>query len=287
MNNAPTGLLDPILLLLPLWLVGLLTIAACLAALWAGTLLYRWRAGRERAGTNEISKADGHIVSAIFSLLAFGLGFTYGEALDRFDVRRGLVTEEANAIGSAYMRASLFDEPHRTRLQSLIRDYAHTRLAPRGLWDEGMDAQLRRSVALKNELWAATRAAVYPVRSTVLGSAFVESVTDTFKVGTRRRLMARANIPTRILDNLFLCLLVSSGILGYLLGRPKSGHRYFATLMIVLYAATIVLILDIDRPRAGTFIVSQRAMEELLQELDQDFERRTAPAGAAAGHDTR
>lgn len=268
------GLADPLLYALPLWLAGLLLIAACLVALLIGSTLRR-RSSRfgADASSSERSDAEAHIIAAIFGLLAFLLGITFSIAVDRYDKRRDLVAEEASAISDAYYRASLFDDPDRSRVQNLLRQYARTRVAPGGLWDDAMERKLRKEAALRDRLWDATRTATYPLRTTELSSLLVGAVNDTVNVGRRRELAGRAHIPTRILDALVLYLLASSVALGYLTGTSSRGRRFSAILLVVLFAVLIVLIIDLDRPRAGTIRVPQRALEELVVALDRDFRR--------------
>jgi hypothetical protein len=64
----------------------------------------------------------------MLGLLAFLLAFTFGMAASRFELRRELVLDEANAIGTAYLRAALVPEPHRTEIRTFLRDYVDSRL---------------------------------------------------------------------------------------------------------------------------------------------------------------
>lgn len=127
-------MIDSILQAVPLWLVGLFLIAACIFAAQLGRYIRR-RSGRDSVESGKTrSDAEGYVIGAIFGLLAFIIGLTFSIAVDRHDTRRGWVTEETTAISTVFLRAGLFDEPHRTRLQSTLREYAHTRIAPDGVW---------------------------------------------------------------------------------------------------------------------------------------------------------
>ncbi len=274
------GILDTALSVMPLWALGIAIVLACLTMRALGTAIFHWRQRRVPEGSlKATSEAEGYIVPAILGLLAFVLGLTYSLALDRYDTRRVLVGEEANAIGTAYLRASLLDEPDSTRLRSLLRDYAHTRVAPRGRWDEAMEAQLVRSKAMRQEIWAEARQAIYPFRESELGSYLVDGINTAINTGVEREMAGYAHIPTRIIDNMFFYLMVASAILGYMLGQEKPLRRHSAFLLIVLFSFTIVLILDIDQPRSGTVIVPQGPMEELVAQMDRDAvaESRAAP----------
>lgn len=256
----------------PLWLFGGLLVAACMAARELGALLYRYRARKGWSPPEGKSEADNHINGAVFSLLAFVLGLTFSIALDRYDARRALVAEEANAIAATYLRAELFDEPARTRLQTTLRDYAHTRIAPNSLWDERMEAQLQRSLTLRARLREEARAAVLPVRETDQASYFLEAVSDVLSAGVRRQLAGKSHIPARIMDVLLLYMLIASAALGYL-AKGDNSRRPAAAILMLLFSIIIVLILDLDRPRTGAIAVPQQALEQLVKQLDADAAR--------------
>src|SRR5437762_6391114 len=182
-----------ILSVFPFWLFGLLLVLACIVASELGRLVQRRLASR--TGAEFKSDAQGYVVGAVFGLLAFLISLTFSIAINRYDERRGWVAEEANAINTTFLRASLLDEPFRSQLQSTLRDYAHTRISPAGIWDERMAVKLVYSHQLQGRLWDETRAAVYPVRQTELASYFVEAMNQMLDIGTRRELAGRTHIP--------------------------------------------------------------------------------------------
>src|SRR5262245_15814690 len=110
---------------LPLWAWLGITVGLILLTVEAGFRAGRWRRQHaEREGETPVSA----IVAALLGLLAFLLAFTFGMAASRFDTRRELVLDEANAIGTTYLRAALLPEPHRKETRTLLRDYVDVRL---------------------------------------------------------------------------------------------------------------------------------------------------------------
>jgi hypothetical protein len=71
---------------------------------------------------------EGFVISAVLGLLALLLGFTFSLALDRYEARGVLVLEEANAIGTSYLRSQVLDEPHRSRKSRILLEYTETRV---------------------------------------------------------------------------------------------------------------------------------------------------------------
>ena len=90
---------------IPLWGVFLITVAVILLSIECGFRLGQFR---RRSSELEDKPPVGEMVGATLALLAFMLAFTFGLAASRFEVRRGLVIDEANAIGTTYLRQDCF-----------------------------------------------------------------------------------------------------------------------------------------------------------------------------------
>ena len=261
------NLVEPLSQSLPLWAIGLVLILVSMLALEGGAWVARRQLARRQAGGDgapENFLVQGYIIGSIFGLLAFLIGLTFSIALDRYDTRRGWIAEEATAISTTYLRADLFDEPYRSQLRLTLRAYTRSRILPDGVSTEDIARQSAESEALRAQLWKETRAAVFPVRQTELGSYFVEAMNNALGVGTRRILAGYARIPKQILDVQFIYLVVAAGVLGYLLGIERNSRRFASGLLIFLFVLAFVLILDLDRPHSGAIKVSQRGIEELV-----------------------
>jgi hypothetical protein len=272
------NLFEPLLHVGPLWLVGLIVFALCLLAREGGRWLYRVVTKDREDDPNR--EEESHVTGAIFGLLAFIIAFTFSIALDRFDNRRGLVIDEANAIGTTYLRAGLFDEPYASQMRETLRQYAHTRIAPNGVLDADLRASVEQSRALRDRFWEETQAAVFPVRQTEQASYFLDTANEMLDIGAKRESAGRAHIPTRILDVTLLYLLVSSVMLGYL-GKRKGARRWPSTMLLFLFVIVIGLVLDLDQPRTGTITVPQRAMEDQVASMESDAARARPPAMVA------
>ena len=149
-------LADRIFLYWPVWLIGLATLVLLIGMMVLGAAARRRRDRRAEEG-DEARTHEGYIVSGALGLLALLLGFTFALAVDRFDSRRGLVLEEANAIGTTYLRAQLLDEPHRSRLSRLLTGYAQNRLDLANAEDyERRAALMAQTNEYQERLWAET-----------------------------------------------------------------------------------------------------------------------------------
>jgi len=261
------GLLDAVLAGVPLWLAGLGLALACILASEFGRLVFRWL-DRSPRGRDLPDHFEGFLVGALFGLLAFVIGLTFSIAMERYEVRRGLVVEEANAISAAYFRADLFDEPDRTKLQDLLHRYTRLRVAPRGLLDQKAAARIEQTQRLRDDIWTASRQAITPLRDTERASYFIDAINGVVGVGTRRDFAGRSQIPRRLMEILIVYLLSSAAVLGFSMSAAGHSRRLTATALLVLTAGLIVIILDLDRSQSGEITVSQRPITELLVRLD-------------------
>src|SRR4249920_2690061 len=131
--------------LLPIFLVSLIVIlGATEIGRWLGT-----RAG-DRGG-EQVRTLEG----AVLGLLALMIAFTFAMALSRYEARRDAVLSEANAIGTAALRARLLPEPHNTETPQLLRDYVKLRLdmTQRVLTPAEFDAAVASSCQIHEGLW--------------------------------------------------------------------------------------------------------------------------------------
>ena len=111
---------------LPLWVLFIGTVAIILLSVEGG-----WRLGntRRQHAEHEKDAPIDAIVGAMLGLLAFLLAFTFGMSASRFDARRQLVLQEADTIGTAYLRADMLPEPQRSEIRNQLREYATLRVS--------------------------------------------------------------------------------------------------------------------------------------------------------------
>lgn len=250
LNNAPLLLLGG----------GMLILMALAVAV--GIALRTWNDRRDPSGARSGEGGlEGYVVSAVLGLLALLMGFTFSLAVDRFDARRVLVLEEANAIGTAYLRAQLLEEPHRTRISQLLVNYTDNRIALGVASPDQTPPLLLENDRMLTDLWAATASAFVTIKGFDFSSEFIDSVNAVIDLDTARKTARAARVPTEVFFVLFVYLIVTGGVLGYVfVGNRGRGAAIF---MLLLLTLSLLLILDIDRPNKGGIRENQGAMEQL------------------------
>jgi len=251
------------------WLTSstLAVIACALVAL----VLAAFGVGRGlRAVFKPIEKKDddnSFLISSVLGLLALMLSFTFALATDRFEARRLLVQEEANAIGTMYLRAQLLDEPHRSRISRVLASYADNRvalaLAPQGRTGPLLETNDR----LLAEFWSASAAAFPSIRGIDFSSTFYDSVNRVIDLDATRKSARLARVPSEVFALLFVYVAASAAVLGFTAIDRRAVS--FTGLFLALLLLFLLVIIDIDRPTLGGIRESQGPMERLLISLQR------------------
>jgi hypothetical protein len=166
---------------LPLWGFFTLTLVLVLLAIEGGYRLGRFRVTHAE---HEKEAPVGAMVAAMLGLLAFILAFTFGLAAQRFDTRRQVLLDEANAIGTTYLRAAMLTQ-HEEEIRALLRDYVDVRLnavQTRGALAEG----IRQSEVLQNRLWDHAVALARDNPDSIVVGLFVQSLNEVIDLHAKR-----------------------------------------------------------------------------------------------------
>jgi hypothetical protein len=245
-------------------------IATLVALLFIATEIGYRRGRSTRARLEEAAKSHhSTLQTGVMGLLALLLAFTFSMSSTRYETRKLLLVDEANAIGTAWLRSGMLPEPYRSSVTGLLRDYTGFRLDyyQSVASDRSVDAALVKSRELQNQLWSqAVGVAEKDPRSIPIG-LFISSLNDLIDVAARRDAARENHVPEPVLLFLFLVSILTMGLVGF--GCGLGGHRNFsATAMICLFVGLVILvIIDLDRPRRGFIEISQQPMMELRQSL--------------------
>jgi len=247
---------------IPLWLLAVLIFTALIGAREAGYLLRKRRKKSSPLGDAEGN--DGFALTSVLGLLALLIAFSFSLSLQRYDARRQIVINEANALGTTWLRTGLLDEPDRTRLRAVLREYVDIRVEFGTASTPGQeDAVFRRTEEKQRQLWDAISEAVAPFRTTPLAALLVTTTNESIDLAAERKATREAHIPTRILEILMLYALIAAVMIGYEKGR----HRTATSLLFVLLALAATLVADLDRPAAGAIKIPQQPMLDLQRAI--------------------
>jgi hypothetical protein len=256
MNREPLDIV-------PLWLFFAAVIAFTSLALEGGYRLGRWRQAR-----NEDEKVApiGAMVGFVLALFAFMLAFTFGMAASRFDSRRQAVLEEANAVGTAYLRTQILHEPQRSESARLLREYVNVRA--HGIQEGKLEETIARSLEIQKQLWleATKEAKDHPGP---IASLYIQSLNQMIEMHAKRvQIGMRSRIPITIWLGLFALALLAMSSVGYQAGLSPTRRSPAMLGLLLAFASVFFLIADLDRPFEGYLAVSQQAMADLQNTMN-------------------
>ena len=251
---------------MPIWAVYLFTVGLILLVTEIGFRLGLWFQRRDPSSLK--GSVTSAAVAGLLGLLGFLLAFSIGIAVEHYDTRRQLVITDANAIEACYLEAGFLQEPERTMVRDLLREYVGVRLAALDPAEVALEEALRRSEEIHSELWSIVESLV----SRNPDSGTVRSFGDAVREMIDAHNLRLAGILTlRLSPFMWQVLYVTTGLTCLLLGLVSSadGRRNaIVILLLALALATVlILIVDLDRSQAGLITVSQQALLDLQRQF--------------------
>jgi len=245
----------------PLVLFALSLVALALAA-WFGSAIL----GRRRDPSEDIHDDYGTILAATLTLLGLIIGFTFSMAVSRYDQRKNLEEEEANAIGTAYVRADLLPDSDGARVRTLLKQYLDVRLqfydAPNA---QDLTANAARRAKLQAELWAAVQAPV-TAQPTAVAALVAKGMNDVLNAQGYTQAAWWNRIPQAAWLLMVAIAICSNVLIGYGTQGTKAARRLLLVTPLVISIA-FFLIADIDSPRGGVIHVKPQNLKALADSL--------------------
>jgi hypothetical protein len=185
----------------------------------------------------------------------------------RFENRRQLIIDEANAISTSSLRAQAIGGIHGTEIVRLLKQYTRLRLDffAAGEDQERLQAIYEQTSALQGLIWghASTIASAAP---TPISGLLLASLNEVFDLATSRRWILEVRLPPYIIKLLVVFSLLSMGMVGYYFGICGVYHPILSGLLLFALTFIILLIMDLDRPRSGYIKPEQSPLTWLIEE---------------------
>jgi hypothetical protein len=215
--------------------------------------------GRRREGA-------GAVEGSVFGLLGLLLAFSFGGAAGRFQERNRLVVQEANNIGTAWLRIDLLPAPEQPAMRALFRRYLDSRLATYArLPDlEAALAELRTTTAIQGEIWTLAVAQTAADQNPNVARLLLPSLNEMFDIVTTRTRAGFVHTQPVIQAYLMIVALLGALLAGYSLSSVTRRLWYFV-LYALMTAGTLYVIIDFDHPRMGLIRVDRA--DQVLKDL--------------------
>jgi hypothetical protein len=242
---------------------GLLVFALLALAAETGFRIGRVRA-RVAVSIDSESAGVSTVTTAMLALVAFTLALTTGIAEDRFEARRVATRDEANSIGTAWLRTGLAGASGKP-IAALIEEYARARLAYLAAASPGTAAaSLARTDALQNAVWQRA----LPVLAGMplpLAAVLASTLTDMFSASFVQHYSMESGAPIETLMMLLAGTMLATGALGYQMGLGGRRQLVLALLLLVMLSGAMVMIIDFNRARGGFIHIDATPLQWTIQ----------------------
>lgn len=247
---------------LPLIAIFAISVVVIIISIEGGRWLGRHVRGR---GGDSVTTLE----AAILGLLALIMSFTVAISIARYDARRDAILEEANAIGTVALRATMLAAPQDKTSIALLRQYAETRKLLTGLADKPaeMNQAITRSNGILNELWREAQAAATANAAMVPTGLYIQALNDLIDNQEKRLAALFSSVPRIVLVALYGITFIATAFVGYAIGLEAHRRRLPAYLLGLLVASVILLIQDLDRPNSGFIVTDQRPLTDAADAL--------------------
>lgn len=254
------------------FVIANLLVAVVLFFAMLGAQEWAKRLGERHLRLNPQSKpAYGATEGAVFALLGLFLAFTFSGAGSRFEDRRDLIVQEANAIGTAWLRIEVLPQESRPELRRLFREYLDSRLETYRLVSEGRDFKpaFKRSSLLQQKIWSASVSAAAASGQMQGFTVLLPALNQMIDITTTRTAATRKHPPVVVYLMLGLLSLISAVFVGYGMAGVAVRSLIHTVGFAAVVGAVLYVIIDLEFPRIGLIRVD--AADEILVQLRESM----------------
>jgi hypothetical protein len=244
-------------------LVAICLIAGVIAAHEVGF----WLGSLTRSADEPFDRQISLVRTSTAALVAFLVGFAFSGAASRFIDRLDIIVKEANALGTAYLRADTIAEPQRGELKAALKEYTADRVTL--LSREGHD-QIEHLLAkvrgLHQRMWRSAMSATQD--NAPLMAVVLPPINEVIDLHSTHLAMARRHLPIPIMTVLLGTAAIGVGLIGF--GNGRVGRRFSVLDSVygAVLAAALWMTVDLDYPSFGIIRVSNLPLVETLAAMN-------------------
>lgn len=242
----------------PIWVFFIGTILLVMGFIEVG---YRLGSVAHRQSKDEKETPISGVSGTVLGLTAFIMAFTFAIVAERYQVRKGLVLEDASAIRLAYVRADFVPEPDRGESKRLLKAYLDKRLAftKAGNVERDTSPLLAETDRIQRRLWRIAVANAERDMNSDVAALYIEALNEISKVNAARLAVGlRARVPMGIWIVLYSLTILGMISMGYHAGIAGSKRSRATWIVAISFGMVIALIATLDRP--GIIKVAQQPL---------------------------
>ena len=208
----------------------------------------------------------GALENAIFALMGLVIAFTFSGAAARYELRRDQIAEEANDIGTAYLRLDLLSSAAQPELRDSFKRYVEARLAVyRKIPDmNAVRAEMDNVKALQDSIWSRSVAACREAPTPAAAMLLLPALNAMIDIATTRTERAKLHPPAIVFVMLGVLAMVCSLFAGIGMAASRTRSWFHIIGFAAAVALTVYVILDLEFPRIG--FIRLDAADQVLQD---------------------
>ena len=229
----------------------------------------------------ETTRAAAAVDSVVFAVLGLLVAFTFTAAAGRFDERRRLVIDQANAVGTAWLRTDLLPDSDRPAVRARIKRWIQCALdaSRKPVGSTESTAALEEAFRLQDEVWRLVIASYERDSRPAVAMQLIPALNEWFDLTTTRLEIARMRLPVLVTATLLALAVIASVLVGFEMSSKAQQNWLHVLLFTGTVAFAIFVIFDLANPREG--LVTIDASDQVLFDLLHSFESaQSAPASA-------
>ena len=209
------------------------------------------------------------VVSSMLGVLGLLLGFSMSMAVSRYETRKLLVVDEANALGTSYLRTQLLPDPEKTEISRILREYVDALIRGGNAGEdlELLNATRADAARLQTEFWNRTVAYGRKDPNPVTSGLLLQSLNQSIDLAASRWMAFFNHVPESVIFVDALIALLSAMLIGYELGLDGRRQLFTTTVLTVTIALIWIVIIDMDRPHHGLIQIGQQPLIDLQDQL--------------------
>jgi len=239
--------------------------AVSLVAQWLAAYIGDFARRRARPLRESEQKDLDTVKTAILTLLALIIGFSFSMAVTRYDQRKNFEEAEANAIGTEYARADLLPTENAAHVHELLRRYVDRRIAFYLIRDPPQLSEVDAETAkLQADLWSAVLSATN-TQPTPAMALVISGMNDVLNSQGYTRASWWNRIPGAAWGMMGLIAICCNLLLGF---GERGKSALMPLVLPVIVSISFFLIADIDSPRGGVILVYPQNLTALSHSIE-------------------
>jgi hypothetical protein len=222
-----------------------------------------WLGSHTRSTDEPLDRQVALVRTSTAALVAFLIGFAFSGAASRFIDRLDIIVKEANALGTAYLRADVIAEPQRSELKAAVKEYTADRVQLlSGKPRDEIEPLLAKVDGLHERMW---QSAIKGTQENApLMQVVLPPINDVIDLHTTHLAMARRHLPLPIMAVLLGASAISVGLVGF--GNGRLGRRFTRLDAVygVVLSVALWMTIDLDYPGIGIIRVVNRPVVDTL-----------------------